>query len=77
MSLLKRWKTSIFRSQEAVPEDELDVEDTKTAEVEKVLRWKKTGRNQPPAYLVLWRGHPPEEATWEQASRFYPKEIRK
>ena len=76
MSLLKRWKTSIFQSEEATPEEELDIEDKEANEVEKVLRWKKTGRNQPPAYSVLWKGSPLEEATWESASRFNPENFR-
>ena len=70
VSLLKKWKTSIYRTEEAAPEEESDLEEKKTAIVEKILRWKKTGRGQPAAYLILWEGCPPEEATWEPASRF-------
>ena len=41
VSLLKRWKTSVFCSEEAAPDEELDIEE-RTKEVEKILRWKKT-----------------------------------
>ena len=65
----------MYRTEEAAPEDELDLEEKKTATVEKILRWKKTGRGQPAAYLILWEGSPPEEATWEPASRFDPEDF--
>ena len=76
VSLLKRWKTSIFQSEEAAPNEELDIEDHGTRKVEKILRWKKTGRHQPPAYLILWKDSPLEEATWETANQFNPEEFQ-
>ena len=75
VSLLKKWKTSVYRSDETKREDELDLEEEKQLKVEKLLRWKKMGRGQPPAYLVLWEGHPPEDATWEPADRFNPEDF--
>ena len=75
VSLLKKWKTSVYRSDETEREDELDLEEEKQLKVEKLLRWKKMGRGQPPAYLVLWEGHPPEDATWEPADRFNPEDF--
>ena len=75
VSLLKRWKTSVFQSEEAAPQEELDVEDHGTKEVEKILHLKKIGRHQPPAYLILWRGSPLEKATWEAASKFDPEDF--
>ena len=75
VSLLKRWKTSVFCSEEAAPDEELDIEE-RTKEVEKILRWKKTGSHQPLAYLILWRGSPLEEATWETANNFNPEEFQ-
>ena len=75
ISLLKRWKTSVYRETEEEIAAELNIEEKK-AKVEKVLRWKKTGRGQPPAYLILWEGHPLEEATWEPASHFEPEEFK-
>ena len=76
ISLLKKWKTSLYRTEEAAPEEELDLEEKKTATVEKILRWKKTGKGQPAAYLILWEGSPPEEATWEAANRFDPEAFK-
>ena len=77
VSLLKRWKTSVYRETEDESAAELNIEEKKTDVIEEILRWKKTGRGQPPAYLILWKGHPLEEATWEPASRFKTEEFQK
>ena len=77
MSLLKKWKTSVYRTEAAEPGEELEIEEPSHPVGEKVLRWKKTGRGQPPAYLILWQGCPPEEATWEAASRFNSEDFRR
>ena len=76
VSLLKKWKTSVFCSEDAAPTEELDLEAKEPKKVEKILRWRKTGRHQPPAYLILWQGSPIEEATWEAASKFDPEEFK-
>ena len=70
MSLLKKWKTSVYRTEATEPGEELEIEERSQRVVEKVLWWKKTGRGQPLAYLILWQGCPPEEATWETTNRF-------
>ena len=77
ISLLKRWKTFAYRETKDEAAAELNIELKKTNVIEKILRWKRTGRGQPPAYLVLWKGHPLEEATWEPASRFETEEFKK
>ena len=77
VSLLKKWKTSVYRTEAAEPGEELEIEEQNQRVVEKVLRWKKTGRGQPPAYLILWQGCPPEEATWEAANRFNSEDFRR
>ena len=77
MSLLKKRKTSVYRTEAAEPDEELEIEEQSQRVVEKVLRWKKTGRGQPPAYLILWQGCPPEEATWEAANRFNSEDFRR
>ena len=66
----------MFRADTNEPEEELNIEERKAEKIEKLLRWKKTGRGQPPAYLVLWKGHPLEEATWEPASRFETEKFK-
>ena len=76
ISLLKRWKTSAYREIEDEAAAKLNIEEKKTNVIEKILGWKKTGRGQPPAYLILWKGHPLEEATWEPASRFETEEFK-
>ena len=76
ISLLKRWKTFVYRVTEDETAAELNIEERKTNVIEKILWWKKTGRRQPPAYLILWKGHALEEATWEPASRFETEEFK-
>ena len=75
-SLLKNWKTAVFRADTTEPEEKLNVEERKTEKTEKLLRWKKTGRGQQHAYLVLWEGLPLEDATWESTSYFDPHELQ-
>ena len=77
ISLLKRWKTSMFQTTEEPTAAELNIEDRQKNIIERILRKKKTGRGQPPAYLILWEGYPPEEATWEPATRFEPAEFQR
>ena len=76
ISLLKRWKTSVYRVTEDEIDAEFNIKERKMNVIEKILRWKKTGRGQPLAYLILWKGHPLEEATWEPASRFETEEFK-
>ena len=76
ISLLKKWKTAVYRTEDNEVTDELNIEEKKEDVIERILRWKKTGSNQPHAYLILWKGHPPEEATWEPANRFNAAEFQ-
>ena len=76
VSLLKKWKTSVFCSEDAAPTEALEVEDHGTKKAERILRWKRSGRHQPPAYLILWQGSPLDEATWEKADQFDAREFR-
>ena len=66
----------MFRADTNEPEEELNIEERKTEKIEKLLRWKKTGRGQPHAYLVLWEGLPLEDATWESTSYFDHHELQ-
>ena len=65
----------MFRADTTGPEEELNLEERKAEKIEKLLRWKKIGRGQPHAYLVLWEGLPLEDATWEPTSYFDPQEL--
>ena len=76
ISLLKKWKTAVFRAENDEPIEELNVEEKKRDKIEKLLRWKKMGRGQPHAYLVLWEGLPLEDATWESASYFNTQSLQ-
>ena len=76
ISLLKRWKTFVYRKTEAEDAAELNIEEKKTDVIEKIRRWRKIGRGQRPAYLILWKGHPLEEAAWEPANRFDTEEFQ-
>ena len=55
---------------------ELAIEEKKKDVVERILRWKRTGRNRPHAYLVLWKDYPPEEATWESVNQFDQEDLK-
>ena len=50
VSLLKKWKTSVYRTEAAEPGDELEIEEQHQRVVEKVLRWKKD-RTRPAASI--------------------------
>ena len=76
VSLLKKWRTSAFRTDDTNVDAELAIEEKTKNIIERILRWKKIGRGQPHAYLILWEGHPPEEATWEPANHFNPEEFQ-
>ena len=76
ISLLKRWKASVYKETEDEAAGELNIEEKKTNVIEKILRWNKIGRGQPLAYLILWKGYPLEGATWEPASRFEIEEFK-
>ena len=76
ISLLKKWKTAVFMADFNEPEEELNLEERKTEKIEKLLRWKKTERGQPHAYLVLWEGLPLEDATWEPTGYFDPQKLQ-
>ena len=74
ISLLKRWRTALYRQEEDHTQVELEGIDEPRYEVEKILRWRKakgTGRRE---YLTLWTGYPLEEATWEPEENFDDKE---
>ena len=65
ISLLKRWRTALYRKEEEEVPIELEGLEEPHYEVQKILIWrnvKGTGRRE---YLTLWIGYPLEEATWE------------
>ena len=76
VSLLKRWIAQHYRTAEATaqPELDLDLDQPKEFEVEKIIRkrrvLKRNGRLSHYEYLTMWTGYPIEEATWEPATSF-------
>ena len=76
MSLLKRWIEQSYRTIEATPQPELDLDLDQPAEyeVEKIIRMrrvlKRNGKFSHNEYLTMWTGYPIEEATWEPESNF-------
>ena len=76
VSLLKRWIEQRYRTIEASPQPDLDLDiDQPTEyEVEKIIRkrrvMKKNGRFSHWEYLTAWAGYLIEEATWEPESNF-------
>ena len=61
--------------------DVLELEDDRSYEVEKLLRWRwsgPSGRRRKKKFLVLLAGCSIDDASWILASNFnYPKELQK
>ena len=61
--------------------DELELEDDRSCEVEKLLRWRwsgPSGRRQKKELLKLWAGYSIDDASWIPASNFdYLEELQK
>ena len=56
--------------------DELELEDDRSYEVEKLLRWRWSGPStrRVREYLVLWSGYLIDDASWIPATNFdYPE----
>ena len=76
VSLLKRWIESSYRIPEAQPQPDvaLETDPSDVYEVEKILRWRRvitrTRRHSKKEYLILWKDHPIEGATWEPEANF-------
>ena len=73
VSLLKDYRSSRLhpvqqRLPVLVPAEDAEPE---FFDVERILRWRwSPGQRRKKEYLVLWSGHPIDEATWEPASHF-------
>lgn len=70
LSLSKKSKTEVYRTEESDPEVDLDVEEHHY-DVKKILRWRRAAAtDRKKEYLVLWAGYLVEEATWEREASF-------
>ena len=74
ISLLKKWKTAMYRMEANEPIDELEAVNEPRFEVERILQWQKASRTGRKEYLTLWTGYPIEEATWEPEEHFDDRE---
>ena len=58
--------------------DELELEDDRSYEVEKLLqwRWSRPSQRRVKEFLVLWSGYSTDDASWIPATNFdYPEEL--
>ena len=80
-SLLRPFRTSTWSTIEESAVDELELEDDRSYEVEKLLRWRwsgPSGRRRKKEFLVLWAGYSIDDASWTPADNFdYPEELQK
>ena len=84
-SLLRPFRTSSWQRSEKVALDEIQEEDERSYEVERLLRWryvgpsdKRTTRSRKKEYLVLWKNFSLDDASWTHENHFdYPEELQK
>ena len=69
VSNLKRFKRSEEFEREEQPPPPMMVEGEEEYEVEAILRHK--GKGAPRLYLVMWKGYPITEASWEPESHLH------
>ena len=74
ISLLKRWRTALYRKEEDEIPIELESTEEPHYEVEKILRWRKVKGTKRREYPTLWTGYSLEEATWEPEENFDDRE---
>ena len=80
-SLLRPFQTSTWSTTQESAVDELELEDDRSYDVEKLLRWRwsgPSGRRRKKELLVLWAGYSIDDASWIPANNFdYPDELQK
>ena len=80
-SLLRPFRTSTWSTTQESAVDELELEDDRSYDVEKLLRWRwsgPSGRRRKKEFLVLWAGYSIDDASWIPANNFdYPDELQK
>ena len=83
-SLLRPFRTSTWTRSEESALEELEVEDDRSYEVEKLLRWRsvgpsgRRGRKRKREFLVLWKDYSIDDASWTHEDNFdYPEELEK
>ena len=78
-SLLRPFKTSSWTVPIELTAENLELEDTTSYEIEKLLRWRwsgPSGRRQR-EFLILWADYPIDDASWIPESNFdHPEEIQ-
>ena len=84
-SLLRPFRTSAWQRLEEIALDEIQEEDERSYEVERLLRWRYVGpsgkritRSRKKEYLVLWKNFSLDDASWTHENNFdYPEELQK
>ena len=84
-SLLRPFRTSSWQRFEEVALDEIQEEDERSYEVERLLRWRCVGpsgkritRSRKKEYLVLWKNFSLDDASWTHENNFdYLEELQK
>ena len=76
VSLLRPFRTSSWSQPEVQSQTEVDIEDDREYEVERLLRWrwKGTSRRRTKEFLVLWRDYSIDDASWTPAANFTSQE---
>ena len=75
-SLLRPFRTPTWSTPQESAVDDLELEDDRSYEVEKLLRWRWSGPSSKRVreYLVLWSGYSIDDASWIPATNFdYPE----
>ena len=77
VSLLRPFRTSSWTQSVMEDQTEVDIEDDREYDVEKLLRWRWKGtssRRRTKEFLVLWTGWSIDDASWTPAENFTSQE---
>ena len=76
VSLLKPWRKGAWEHEEPEGTPELEPQiDDKEYEIERLLRWRsvRVGNKRSRKFLVLWKGHSLDDASWVREEDIRPQ----